>query len=385
MDRNSLLAQAHQILQKSSYTKEDSAKVESLLALADSLIDHEPLRRATIAQRDRELGRPALVTAAPVDLEFMAYLKGGRDALPPEKAAHIPPEKAPRIRAAGEGVASGSTGGYLVPSSWAQQFESMLVQTDQLLGAATLFLTPTGSAVNYPLLEDTSSEAAIIEENSVSSAGPDFVFGALAFEKCPQWRSGIIRASTEIVNDSLFDFQSLFAGAAAIRMARGVGSAFVTTLLAAAVLGKTTASSSVLAADELFDLIDAVDPAYLVNGSWVMARATLTSILKLKGAGSGNYLFESAIDSAGRPTLLGFPVFLSPSMPAIGAGLTPISFGDHSKLIRRQMRNSLRVQVYVERFAEFSQVGYEAFLRVGSGLLKSDSNCPVAYLAMKSE
>ncbi len=41
-----------------------------------------------------------------------------------------------------------------------------------------------------------------------------------------------------------------------------------------------------------------------------------------------------------------------------------ISFGDHSRLIRREVARSLVLRAYPERFAEYGQTAFELFWRV---------------------
>jgi len=67
-------------------------------------------------------------------------------------------------------------------------------------------------------------------------------------------------------------------------------------------------------------------------------------------------------------------------MGAIATGEKAVSFGDHSRFVRRQVRNSLAVKVYIERYAEFGQQAYESFWRVDGNLLKSGTTTPVKYL-----
>jgi HK97 family phage major capsid protein len=382
MDRTSLLSQAHSILQKNNYTKEDSSKVESLLALADSLVDKSELRRATMNARADELGRPRPIVGTP-DARFSAYLRQGKSALTSDELLRIHPgnERTTVIRAA-EGVGTGSTGGYLVPASFADRFETMLKATDPLFDLALLFETRTGSATGYPILDDTGAAAAIVGENSASSE-TDEVFASLAFGACPLWRSGYVRCSNELINDSAFDIEEMVASAAAVRFARGVGAAFVATLLSSAAAGVTTASTTAIAADEIVQLTGKIDSAYLQNASFLMLRSTYVALLRLVGS-SGNFIFPPAFDAAGRPTILGFPVYFSPSMGAMTAGLKPVTFGDHGKFVRRQVRNSLSVKVLVELYALYYQTAYEVHWRIDGGLLLSGSNIPVAALTMHS-
>jgi HK97 family phage major capsid protein len=219
-----------------------------------------------------------------------------------------------------------------------------------------------------------------VGENSASATDKDAVFASLPFDTCPMWRTGFISAPVELVNDSAFDFQALLAGAFAARIARGVGAAFVAKLLTSAAQGKLAASATAITPDEIFDLIDSVDPDYAVNGSFLMRRSTFTALSKLKGSGSGNYVFEQEFDASGNPLLCGYPVHFSPSMNAMTASLKPISFGDHSRFVRRQVKNSFIVRTYPERQAEFGRVCYEGFLRCDGDLLKTAATSPVKYL-----
>jgi HK97 family phage major capsid protein len=381
-DRIQLLAEVDQLLHRQNFTKEDSARCETLLRLADSLTDRSDLRAAVMRQRDIELGRIPQIASQP-DAQFMAYLRRGKDALSLEDRRRIGSERATPLRAA-EGVGSGGAGGYVVPASFFDRLESILKLTDGLFDASTLFETATGSTgQGYPILDDVGNVATIVGENSSSIAGPDFVFSSLIFDQCPTWRSGLIRYSVELANDSKFDIEALIATAAGVRFARGVGASFITTLLAGAGLGVTAASTTAITGDEVFSLVDSVDPAYAANGSFLMLRSTYTAILKLKGT-TNNYLFEAEFDGAGRPTLLGFPVFFSPSMGAMTAGLKPIAFGNLQSFVRHQVRGSLKLKIMTERFAELGQLAAEAYLRIQGGLLKGSTIVPINVLAMHS-
>lgn len=273
MDRNTCLSQAQQLLQKSgTFTREDSAKVDALLAMADTLVDKEPLRRATLAAHAQELGLPRPVTSTP-DVKFNAYLRHGKEVLTQEERARIYPGKERTVIRAAEGVGTGSAGGYLVPDSFSEWFWKVLKDVDQLFFLATPWVTATGSASGFPILDDTANEAAIVDENTTASE-VDMTFAALEFGLTPRWNSGYMRCSWELVQDSHFPLEKLIAGAAAVRFARGIGAAFITTLLAAAAAGVTCASTTNIAPDELVQLAGKVDSAWLNNSSWLMQRST---------------------------------------------------------------------------------------------------------------
>lgn len=396
--RSELLETADSILKKDNLTREDSARVEQLIALADET-EKDELRRATMDAHSRELGHLETPEASVPDQDELrrATLRArsrelGRPVVTPEETpeAKLSEDEAFRHyllsgkQARAQAVGTDSAGGYITPQSFTDSVEVMLRKTDGLFDAATLFEPTLGTAINYPILEDSaaSNAATVVSENGTSVTGPDLLFADVAFGRVTTWRSGLIRASVELVGDSQFNFEQLLARAIGVRFASGIGASFVSTLLTQASSGVTAASPTAVIGDELYTLIDSVDEAYQGNASWLMRRSTLTAIRKLKASTGGEYLFPEARDAQGFPLLLGYRVYVSPSMGPLTTGQKPIAFGDHSRFVRRQVRNSLVVKTYVERYAELSQVGFEGYVRSDGALLKTSTTIPVKYITL---
>ena len=165
-------------------------------------------------------------------------------------------------------------------------------------------------------------------------------------------------------------------------MARlGVGAAFTATLLSSCAVGVTTASTTAITGAELLKLTGTINSAWLPHASFLMLRSTFVTLSQLVGS-SGNFLFPPTLDAMGRPTLLSYPVYFSPSMGAMTAGLQPVTFGDHSRFLFRKVRNSLSVRTLVELRALNGQVTYDVHMRCDGGLIVSGSNDPVACITM---
>lgn len=278
-----------------------------------------------------------------------------------------------------------SGGGYLVPEMFSDQFAFSLKQADQLFDISTRVVTEKGGPFNYPVDDDTSVSAAVVNENQGSATNVDVVFDRVAFPKCPNWRSGMIRVPVELVQDSAFPIDTLLAGIFARRFSRGIGASFAAALLAATDTATTSASPSAITPDEVLTLLGSLDAAFAQNGTFMMAFSTYVALLKTKASTGGSYLIEAATDSEGYPTLFSRRVYLSPSMPAIGSNAKSISFGDHARFIAREVRNSLSVKTFVERYAEYGQVGYEAHWQIQGDLARAaNSPMPVRILACHS-
>src|SRR5689334_9358130 len=136
MDRNSALAEAASILQKSNFTKEDSSRVTSLLEFSDRLTDKDGLRRAVMAQRDHELGRTVETPEPRTDetREFRDYLM----ATDSRVVAELERQQARALSTVT------TAGGYLVPAAFSRAVEIGLGNYDQIFDACSVFETSTG-------------------------------------------------------------------------------------------------------------------------------------------------------------------------------------------------------------------------------------------------
>ena len=122
--------------------------------------------------------------------------------------------------------------------------------------------------------------------------------------------------------------------------------------------------------DVLIDLVYALKAGYRQNASWVMNRKSQAAIRKLKDV-DGNYLWQPAIAPGGKATLMGFDLVEAEDMPDIGAGATPIAFGDFRRgylIVDRQGVNVLR-----DPFSAKPYVLFYTTKRVGGGVQDFDA------------
>jgi HK97 family phage major capsid protein len=250
----------------------------------------------------------------------------------------------------------------------------------------------------FPMIDDTGVVASIVAEGQQSSTA-DLTVGNTTLPIAPTWRSHLVKASVELLQDSGYPLEEVLQGSFALRMARGIGSANVATLLSLAALGATAVGASgndggaetggtSVGTDDLEGLIASVDEAYLLSPKcrWLMTAATLKYILQIKDK-MGRPVFYRERNVAGEVLLLGYPVAISPSMPALGLSNKPILFGDLGRFLVRVAKNATRLVINQERFIMSGQLGYELFLRSNATLALSSaaSDSPVKYLQNASE
>lgn len=82
--------------------------------------------------------------------------------------------------------------------------------------------------------------------------------------------------------------------------------------------------------DALYGLYFGLNATYRANASWLMNSATALVVSKLKNA-EGNYLWQPSTQLGAPALLLGRPVVIEESMPAIEANAFPVAFGDFER------------------------------------------------------
>lgn len=131
--------------------------------------------------------------------------------------------------------------------------------------------------------------------------------------------------------------------------------------LSGVTLKVTTASATVITADDLIKLKNKVKKGFRKNAKWIMSNDTLTAIELLKD-GNERFLFREDMNGEFDGYLLGYPVEVSDNMKEIGASADVIYFGDFSGLALKQRNDALEMNVLREKFATQHAIGINAWL-----------------------
>ena len=126
-------------------------------------------------------------------------------------------------------------------------------------------------------------------------------------------------------------------------------------------LKHTTASASVLTADDLIKTKNLVKKGFRKGAKWIMSNDTLTAIELLKDE-DGRFIFREDLNGEFDGYILGYPVEVSDNMAEIGAKADVIYFGDYSGLAIKQRDDALEMQVLREKFATQHATGITAWL-----------------------
>ena len=299
----------------------------------------------------------------------------------------------------GGGAYAGSPNGFFAPALFENQVWQMMKQVDRLFDpeVVTFVTTEKGGPMSIPNLEDTSSAASVLAQGESQNQQEPEVLGQLSFGVTPTWQSGLWKVSRSLMEDSGISIPDLFASTSATRFRRGIGRAFVTTLLNAATLGWVAQGSAsndgvgannTCSTDDLHALLESVDAEYLAapKAAWLMSFATYQALLRVKDK-QGRPILQEQYNDAGEPMLLGLRIALCPSIASMSPTFSspqqtvnPIAVGDLSRFMVRIARG-MRIVRLDERWAEYFQVGFEGFARADAGLMvTAGSDSPIKYL-----
>lgn len=273
---------------------------------------------------------------------------------------------------------AGSQGGYLAPTTVAMSITDALSQYSSVRRVSTVMVTSAGEDSGFPSSDGRSEIGEQLAQNAASSLA-DVSFSSTPLSTF-KYGSKVITVPIELVQDSSINLVAFLESRIAARMGRITNAKFTTGagtteplgVVTAATVGKAGAAGQIatMISDDLVDLITSVDPAYResLKCGWMMRDTTLAFIAKMKdSAGAPLNLVKYGSRAAGIPTtLLGYPVETNPDMPAMGASVKSILFGDFSTVVVRDVAGVTVYRIDDSAFVNKGQIGFLGVARSGA-------------------
>lgn len=268
---------------------------------------------------------------------------------------------------------TGSEGGYVVPVAYLTTVINKLLDLSVVRQSANVIRT--ASTTNIPLGATRPSFSLIAENGTYGETNPTFGQVVLGAYKI----GGIIKASDELIQDSFIDLQSYLTNlivegisdAEEAYFTTGTGSSQPTGLLVGGTLGKTTASTSAVALDEILDLKYSLKAPYRNNATFMMNSKTELAIRKLKDS-TGQYLWQPSLQVGAPNVFDGKQILINEKMPDIGTGNKFMLFGDYSYYTIAD-RAGLEMKRLDELYAGSGQVGWRTSKRFDAKVTNSDA------------
>jgi len=196
------------------------------------------------------------------------------------------------------------------------------------------------------------------------------------------------QATQKLLDDSMFDIEAWLADKTADKFIRTENAAFLTgdgalkprgllTYPTAATADATRAwgtfqhvltgtdgtfGSTTNGTDKLIDLVYSVKAGYRANANFMMSRATIGAVRKIKD-GQGNYAWQPSLSALSGGTILGFNVVEAEDMPAMAADSLSVAFGDFREAY--QIVDRVGIRVLRDPLTNKPYVGFYTTKRVG--------------------
>ena len=317
---------------------------------------------------------------------FRSFLVNGISGLTPEQRQVMQASfrSDPEMRAFSAGT--DNTGGYTVPEDFYNQLEVAMQAYGGMLEAGDIIRTDSGATMPMPTFNYTGVAASILSENTQASSDSSTPFGVVNLDAY-MYVSPILPVSYQFLQDSAFG-EGFLADALGESLGRGLnahlttgtGSSQPNGIVTAATLGKTgaTGQTATVTYDDLIDLVHSVDPAYRPQARWMFHDSTLKVVKKLKDDQS-RPLWLPGLATGDPDTINGYTYVINQSMASMAANAKSILFGALDKYKVRIVRDVSMLRL-TERYADYLQVGFIAFMRADGDLLDAGTN-PVKYYA----
>ena len=284
-------------------------------------------------------------------------------------------------------VGTTTQGGFLVPVDYSMELVRSLAELSHLRSArARQIKFP--DALTFKVEGLTFSATAVLTSEAAAYDQVEPTIGETTFQAYKYTR--LAKASDELIDDSRFDlwkeilqpdWAQAFAAAENTAFTTGTGSSQPQGVVTGAGTGKTTASATVITADEIKDQYYSLNHRYRESPAcaFMMNDAIVQYIDKLKD-GQGRYLIGGDLTKGMPLTLLGRPIIINNTMASsVATGNKTILFGDFSYywIADRSSKGPdgklAQTEIYVRRlnelYAATGQVGFRAYMRVDAHVM----------------
>jgi HK97 family phage major capsid protein len=383
---------------------EDSAKYDAIHADIESIAQSierakslDALTREQAAREDelRETAPKGELSAEERSLGFAAWCRGQKNAsakdreLATRAGYNLASDETtfcmPETRAMGVGAAS--AGDTTFSTRFVRELEVARLAFGNVRNEATVVRTSTGNPMRFPTANDTAQTGALLAENT-QIALQDISISEVTLDAYKYSSKGVL-VSVELLQDNEVDLESFIGRALGERLGRitnaqfttGTGTAQPNGIVTASTAGPTSATATTITYANLVDLQHSVDPEYQAGAKWMFNFSTLALLKKLVD-GDSRPLWQPAMGasmgSENMATILGKPYVINQQMANAASTLKAVLYGDFSKYLVREVKDITLLRL-VERYADYHQVGFLAFMRTDGDLLNAGTN-PVKHL-----
>jgi HK97 family phage major capsid protein len=268
-----------------------------------------------------------------------------------------------------------TSAGAPVPIQTASQVYDYLIQGSGLLRSnVTILSDSNGDTFRWPTTSANAVGTAVAEGSAIPASDP-----TLQYIEFSAYKYAVItKFSSELSFDSNVNMVEYINRNLAIALSESYSPALITGsgtatpqgLLTTAGTGVTggTGVAGAPTVENIIDLHFSVEAQYRPAASWIMNDSTLAYVAKLKDT-TGRSLLMPSFSADVPSTLMGRPVHVDQSVPAIGLGAKSIWFGDASRYMAVRFAGGLRLDISYDSDFDNDLIAIRAAQRIDSRVL----------------
>jgi HK97 family phage major capsid protein len=276
-------------------------------------------------------------------------------------------------------VGTAATAGNLAPAEYVEELIKVITEISPVRSVARIRQT-SNKEIEVPSKTATFAAAWTAETGSRSeTTGYTTSLNTIPTHE----HYALVDISSQLLEDSVFDLEAEMNTEFAEQFAKAEGTAFIsgdgsnkpTGIVNGSTVSSTTAANAAsIVADDLFDLVHGLKSEYARSATFMMNRATLGAIRKLKDT-AGQYLFQTGFSGqSGLPnTILGHPYVEAPDVADIATTAKSVIFGDYRRGYMIVDRVALSVLRDPFSQASSGNVRYIARRRVGGEVVLAEA------------
>jgi HK97 family phage major capsid protein len=276
--------------------------------------------------------------------------------------------------------ATAGAGANLVPTDFYNQIINILRFTGPINQLASTMTTDSGEAIQIPAV--TSHGVATWTAENVGYTASDEVFGQVTLNAFKAGRTVIV--SEELLTDSAFGLDGYLATefGASIGLleetAFAVGTGTGTPLGIAnagsgvSILQAAVGNSTSFTYSALVNFVFGLPYQYRKNAVWIFSDSAVKNFYTMVDS-QNRPLWAVNVAANGPDTFLGYPIYSSPDLTAIGVSAKAGIFGDIARGYQIRRVNGFSVQRQTELYSNNGQVGFRGYERVDGRVILADA------------
>lgn len=229
-------------------------------------------------------------------------------------------------------VASPSSGGYLAVPQFYARIEQILRDLDPMWSQAEVIKCDSNIALMpYEIGDSSAHWVGERESRNTDDAG------TIGMAQVPMNRIiAKIKVTDELLSGAALNLEQYLINKASDKLNRSTANAFVIgdgnkkpegLFASTKITTKTSATKAVVGYSDLLDLYSATPSAADARSAFYMSKGTIAKVAAITDL-QDRPLWMPSMAPGLPPTILGFPVYATPSAPAVAGGNKAIGFGD---------------------------------------------------------